>query len=470
MRVLVRVMMVMLLGSGTLSAADMAGEAQRKIGQARRMEAMGYTDQALRIYREVYEADPENRNAVSGIRSVLSRMKRYDELAAFLREELARHPEHVMLAYELGEALYNAGRREAAAVEWNGVLRAVSETPDGAEILFQYGGQWEKRGLYGIAETAYRTLIDRHGRSQRVPEAMLRLGGCQEQMSQPDTALVVYEGLIAAFSRRRESQEARYRIGRIRFDVFRDVDAALEAFRRTADTPGGRWRPDALLGIAACQVIRNELSDADRTYASVSQERRGTGYDERASLERGRLAYYEGDFERAIQHLEATVGGFPEGALANDALSLLVMIEAHLGGREEELRTYAYAQLRRRQWRAGDAVNALEDLLERAPSSGLADDALALLGTLRANAEDVPGALRTYDMVLSKYPESDLCPQVRLEMARLYERLGQLTQAVEMYEMFLVAYPEDVRAGEARMDLREVERRIEEGKALKETG
>ena len=470
MRVLVRAMAAIVLGYSTLSAADNAGEIQRQIEQARRLEAMGYTDHALRIYREVYDADPENRRAASGIRGVLSRMEYYEELAVFLREERARHPEDTALSYALGEALYNAERREEATAEWNMVLRAISETPDGAEVLFQYGQQWEGRGLYEIAGTAYRTLIDRYEGSRHVPKAMLHLGGCRERMYRPEEALSTYEGLIRAFPRGKEAQEAQYRIGRVQLDVFRDVDAALGALRLASKVPGGKWRPSALIGIAACQVIRDKLGDADGTYATVSRERPGTGYDERASFERGRLAYYEGNFERAVQHLEAVAARFPDGLLVNDALSLLLMIEAHQGEQGEELRTYARAQLRRRQWRAGEAMAALDGLLAGAPSSGLSDDVLVLQGALRADVQDAQGALRTYEAVLSEYPASELGPQVRLDMARLYERLGQLTRAVEMYETFLVEYPEDVRAGETRADLREVEQKLEGKKALKEAG
>lgn len=458
---------VLILAYGEASAA---GDVRQQIRQARRLEAMGHSGQALTIYREVYEADPENKDASAGIRSVLSQMQRYDELAAFLREEFARHPESVLLVHELGEALYNAGRREEAALEWNRALQAVSQIPDGDEYLFQYGEQWERRGLYEVAGNAYRTLIARHGGSRRAPGAMLRLGGCEERMMRYAQALSTYERLIEAFPRRAEAREALYRTGRVQLDALRDVDAALDAFRRVSAVPGGRWRTDALLGLAACQVIRDELSDADKTYSTVSRERRGSEYDERASFERGRLAYYEGDFERAIQHIEATVARFPEGALTNDALSLLLMIEEHQGRCEEELRIYAHAQLRRRQWRAGEAVAALERLVTGVPSSDMADDALMLLGTLRADSQDDLGALRTYELLVSSYPSSGLCPPVRIEMAKLYERMGQLERAAEAYETFLVEYPEDVRAGEVRMGLRAIGRRIEERKALKETG
>ncbi|MGQ0721067.1 MAG: tetratricopeptide repeat protein, partial [Candidatus Eiseniibacteriota bacterium] len=79
-------------------------------------------EEALALYREIYEADPGDPRITRGLKECLLELKLHDELAVILERELARDPDDPALLSELGTVAAQRGEREEAVRWWRRIL------------------------------------------------------------------------------------------------------------------------------------------------------------------------------------------------------------------------------------------------------------------------------------------------------------------------------------------------------------
>ena len=115
-----------LLAAGALAArgAATADDAQvrSRLYLAEQYISEGRTEDALELFREVYDAHPEQLRAARGLKTCLLELKRWDELSAILQKELAVAPEDPSLLEQLGTVAAQKGDRDAATRWWRGIL------------------------------------------------------------------------------------------------------------------------------------------------------------------------------------------------------------------------------------------------------------------------------------------------------------------------------------------------------------
>jgi tetratricopeptide (TPR) repeat protein len=81
-------------------------------------------EEALALFREVYESDPGDPRVTRGLKECLLELKLHDELAVILERELARNPDDPALLSELGTVAAQRGEREEAVRWWRRILEA----------------------------------------------------------------------------------------------------------------------------------------------------------------------------------------------------------------------------------------------------------------------------------------------------------------------------------------------------------
>lgn len=88
---------------------------------AREYEQLGDFDQALNIYRQLYQANPDNYIAFSGIQRILISQKRYDEMIQLLQSRLEFRYD-MRIHADLGSIYFmNDNRKEAYRI-WNEII------------------------------------------------------------------------------------------------------------------------------------------------------------------------------------------------------------------------------------------------------------------------------------------------------------------------------------------------------------
>ncbi len=105
---------------------------------ARQHENRGNHEQALRLYRQLREANPGRQSYFEGIRRNLIDLGRYDEATDLIEQEIERtrgRRSAPDLYADLGEAHYLAGRREMAEEAWDRAIHTAGRAIQGYQAL-----------------------------------------------------------------------------------------------------------------------------------------------------------------------------------------------------------------------------------------------------------------------------------------------------------------------------------------------
>ncbi|MBI4535000.1 MAG: tetratricopeptide repeat protein [Ignavibacteriae bacterium] len=118
--------LILLVG---FTAFAQSPEATTKFRLAQGYEQGGDYENAIKLYRELHFADPDNIVYFDSLRRTYLLLKRYDEVITLLQNRLIGRPTDVNLIGSLGGALYQSGREKEATATWE---RAIAVDPANA--------------------------------------------------------------------------------------------------------------------------------------------------------------------------------------------------------------------------------------------------------------------------------------------------------------------------------------------------
>ncbi|MFH1006725.1 MAG: tetratricopeptide repeat protein [Candidatus Latescibacterota bacterium] len=209
----------------------------------------------------------------------------------------------------------------------------------------------------------------------------------------------------------------------------------------------------SMFGMAERMLVDGDLGEASSILDRMSGQRMPTKIREEALFRKAEIAFFQGDFEQAIELSQALTQTFPEGFFVNDALKLAVLVEEN-GKPQEALSLFAQARLKLRQRNLVAADSILNRLVETFPAAEARDDALFLSSALSRDLGDYPEAIARCRNLLQIYPSSPLAPDARQRIARIYDEfLSQPEQALSEYERVLIDYPGSLHGHEARRQI-----------------
>ncbi|MCC7264688.1 MAG: tetratricopeptide repeat protein [Candidatus Latescibacteria bacterium] len=228
-----------------------------------------------------------------------------------------------------------------------------------------------------------------------------------------------------------------------------DTAAARIPFEQLTRAGGGPWTAAAWGELAQMALQAERFDEASRCLEQVRRQApQAAGW---TRLRQAELLYFQGQFAPAISQLEQLAQQSPADLSANDALSLLSLIESNQD-QGEQLQVLARAQLRLRQGRAADAEWA-----ELETGGKLQDLSLLLQARWQAN-RDPAAALGLYQRLGAQFPKSLYAAAALLEEAALLEAGGQQAAALAQYEAVLTRFPDDARLPEVRLRIQRLRR------------
>jgi TolA-binding protein len=137
--------------------------------------------------------------------------------------------------------------------------------------------------------------------------------------------------------------------------------------------------------------------------------------------------------------------------MVNDALELLLLIDANIADSVGAFLSYARAEYAAAQHHQAAAVDTLEALLQRFPRATITPQALFSLGNLYVGQQQFDLAIDNMRRILNKYPESVLGDRALFRLAEIYDvGLRDSRKAQEFYEQLLRDYPQSLYLEEAR--------------------
>ena len=163
-----------LVGLFMVSAAGFAQpeEENRQYKLAQSYEANGDVPGAARIYKELYDGDPESRVFFEGLERTWLALGRFQELLPYVEKRVARFPKDYVLGITYAELLHATGRLDEANAAWTAVL---TPAPKDQGVYMLLGESYTKTRLFSQAASVYEAMRDRFGRSLVVTDRLARL-------------------------------------------------------------------------------------------------------------------------------------------------------------------------------------------------------------------------------------------------------------------------------------------------------
>jgi tetratricopeptide (TPR) repeat protein len=339
------------LSTPSVARGDGVDDVGRGLSDARQALIMGNADEAVRIYREILDAQPDDIRAYWGLVGAYSAagMER-DHLVPLLLARLESHPGDLRTHQELGKAYARLGERALAHEAWQRALR--QGRPDGA--LYSEIGKLEL--AHNMVEQAVETYLE--GRrvfrspalySRELVQAYTLLEDYEKAIDECIVAVEDNHGLVQWAVNR---VEAMLEAGASRPDIEDRMESiavgdapgqaslgfagsvllalgrnpgARDAFLRADEAAADEGR--ALLEYGMIVIEAGRLVEARQILRAVAERHPGTVNAAMASVEAGMVLARAGEIEEALRELKAAGATYAKHAAGGQALLAAARIE-----------------------------------------------------------------------------------------------------------------------------------------------
>ena len=335
----------------------------------------------------------------------------------------------------------------------------AARVQDIGPALFQFASRCQALGHDEVAIQAYALFAEHAQGSPQFYRALLQQATLHMRLGNSSRALTLYSQLARQFPHRPEALEALFHLGKIQLEIQGDISGARSSLKTVLQASHrGPWTAKALVLLAECELREDNFQGAEEQLRQLQHQ-----YPASAQLAQFRLAelaYFQGEHEAAIQSLQALLQGDSGHELANDALELILLLEAPQT-RPEDLDVLARAQLRERQKRPGAAAPEWARLAANAPPP-LRQFGLLARARIHEERRQPEVALDLYENLVMDDPQGLYALEAHMGRARLYEQQGKIDRALKIYETALLGFPDDVRVPAIRLHIQRL-RHLQEG-------
>lgn len=281
-----------------------------------------------------------------------------------------------------------------------------------------------------LAAAAFENLLRDYPNSDLKEEAQFFIGDSFFLAEDYDGAIAKYQRFISLYPESPLRVSAMFRIGSSYFQK-KDYVEARANFQAVLDRyPKDFFAPLAQYCIAESHLVSGQMREALFAYTKVI-----TQYPDTlkvSPLAHFKLAWSEyqvGDYTQAVQTAQNFISLYPTNAIAKD----VYLIEGN-----------ALVKLNRHQ----EAVAAFQRIIDLAPSSDIAEQALFSILQDQFNQKQYNSILTSYQYIFRHLPpsKSKWRSLSYLYAAEAYLTLNQVDEAKVIYEMVLKVYPDDPAA------------------------
>jgi soluble lytic murein transglycosylase len=359
--------------------------------------------------------------------------ERYNETLATLQTLITEYPQsqHIGQAYFIqGFVYYRLENYQAAANAWQTYLTLRPGQLDA------YAQELRGDALFGArqyveARTAYQTAIEAPSLSDDIA-LDLKVASTHTQVGEYDTALALYDGIIARAPSDFIKAQATYESGLV-FQAIGQNDAALAKFLFAVENyPLSYYAYLSLVSLLDAGGTVSELDRGlvdyfagqyvvaiaafDRYLSSNPADNDGTAYYYRA-LSRRNLSFYD----EALQDYETFIGNYSSHPSWGDAWGEKAFIEWSQKG--------DYTK----------AAQTMLDFVSAAPNTNLAVDYLMSAARIYERDGQYAKAVETWARVANEYPGTSQSANAVFLMGVIYYRQGEYAPALESFNRSMVA-------------------------------
>lgn len=265
--------------------------------------------------------------------------------------------------------------------------------------------RFEEPQLYQFTYDQFRDFLKKYPDNEEADLAQLKLAHLVDRQKLFHQAIAQYLKVVYLYPTSSLLADARYKVGYIYHQEFKDYQHAVEAYEKVVSNhPESEWAEISLWYIA--EIYTKEIKE----------------------------------YGQAIRNYELFAQRYPETKRAQDSL--------YYAARLYRDKTGDYAK----------AIQTFSHLAEEYPASRYADKALRDIGLIyEEKLKDFQKAIEAYQIVSEKYPESPYADDCLYQIGVIYEKeLKSNAQAIEAYEKLTKKYPESRYAKSAARKLKKL--------------
>jgi tetratricopeptide (TPR) repeat protein len=433
--------------------------------QAQRMNLAEATAEYVRHV----QADPRQFPLVQ--RRVLEMADEADataKIVAVLEEMLpaARDRESV---HRLLASLFVQDRNFARAFQEYQALDQLTATAGKANAgheIYNFAEEARRAAALEYAEQAYRLVLGSMEKSPYLFPALFGLGQNAREQGKYSEALNTFEQLIQKNGNNLRNpwvQRALAEQGEIYFESLGDLPNALATYRKIYESnpdPNNKARIDAAFRLGDCYLAQGDTRQALQWYETARKiGSRQPLTQDKVNYALARADFFQGRFRAAMQKLEE-IGAQrrPSAAnesMVNDALEMLLLLEANFADSAGALLSYARAEFLTMQHNRAAAIDTLTELLKNYPDANLVPQAHYSLGVIYVKTGQYSQAVATFRKILEQYSDSIVSDRAMFSLAEIYAKnLHDYPQAQKLFEQLLQDYPGSLLLEQARRQAR----------------
>jgi len=343
---------------------------------------------------------------------------------------------------------------------------AADKTNVGSEI-FNYAEQARNAGAFAFAEQAYVMIARDLPDSPYWLPAQFGLGQSLLGQGKFAEAQAAFGVVVEKSPGGRNPWALRGLLaqGEILFEHLRDVKGAIAIYTNINERFaqfGDNEKLETLLRLGDCYLALGDEQLATEWYEKARQL--GRGYQlvaDKVNYREARLTFFQGNFGETKKRLEALVilprNEAETESMVNDALELLLLLDANMTDSAGALLSYAHAEYATIQNKPTAAVDTLENLLKHFPQATLLPQTLFNLGNLYVDQQRFDLAVARFQKILSEYSASVVGDRALFRLAEVHANgLRDFRKAQSLYEQLLKEYPQSLYLEEARRRAREL--------------
>ncbi|MDZ7266218.1 MAG: tetratricopeptide repeat protein [candidate division KSB1 bacterium] len=403
-------------------------------------------------------------------RRLIELVRESNEAAAQVEKTITAHLDQSANVLELrrlrAAILLENCRYAAALAEYQALEQHATAPAQAGTELFNFAEQARLAGAWEYAAQAYQLLLADRRKSPFGNPAALGLAECHEQLGQYRQALEVLQALITQQGANHRNQwvmRARWRQAEIYFTRLKDMPAAIDSYTKIYENttdPNAKDRLEAIFRLGDCHLALGDLPQAKRWYETARRFGSNRPFvEDKVKFLLSRLEFYQGNFRAARNILEgiaaAPARSNEQESMVNDALELLLLIDANLADSSTALRRYARAEFLAATGKLGGAIDTLQVLLAAHPHALLVPQAMYNIARWQREAGQYLQAATTLQALLSEHGESVVADRALFHLAELHaNQLNDYAQAQKLYEKLLESYPHSLYLEEARRRVR----------------
>ena len=416
----------------------LVGDASFLLGSI--LVAKGEVENAYEEFRLVAEKYPDGEfgpEALFKAGECLAQLGRTEEAAKAFVNFAKQYPDNILAEQAIlraGDADLMKSSFEAAVEKYKKILEAPADPSIEQDTLYRLAITYHNMKNYKESANTFQKLIDKFAAGPHTAEAHMRIGDfLLRDNKDPVKAIESYNASLAVDAKGDYAGRSVKGIGLARYET-KDYDAAAETFLRLMkEFPKVSLNEETYAWVGQRFFDEQKWEDAAIAFNALLNANPNYPNPERVRFKIAECRAAAGKIDEAMKEFKAVVDAAPGSGTAVDAMYRMGKLNEERKKPEEAFRLYE------------DAANA--------NTGDTAARARFRLGELYEEKGNFDAAARSYMRIAILFLHEELSPEALLRAGQCFEKAGSREQARKSYEELIRDYGNSEQAAKAKAAL-----------------